>query len=84
MLFRDDLHYILSTSMAEMYMTEIWWANKPKQWLKSEGIMGEVHYHNHCKALLDDIFGPERNPAVECLVHTNHILQEGPRLCPQP
>ena len=70
--------------MAEMYTTESQWANKPKQREKSEGIMGEVHYHNHCKELHDDISDPERNPAVECLVHTDHILQEGPSLQPQP
>lgn len=46
--------------------------------------MGEVHYHNHWGALHDDILGPERNPAVECLVHSDHILQEGLSLRPQP
>ncbi len=65
-------------------MIEIQRANMPKQWEQSEGIMGEVHSHNHWKALHDDILGPERNPAVECLVHTDHILQEGLSLHPRP
>lgn len=83
MLFRADLQYILSSAMAEMDMTAIQRTNKPKQWWQSEGIMGEVHYHNHWKAVHDDILGPERNPAVGCLVHADHILQEGLSLHPQ-
>lgn len=42
--------------------------------------MGEVHYHNHCKAQHDDILGPERNPVVESLVRIDHILQQGQSL----
>lgn len=47
-----------------------------------EDIMAEVQCHNHCKALHDDISGPERSPAVGCSVHGDHILHEAPSSAP--
>lgn len=84
MLFRADLQYILSSAMAGDVYDWNPTGKHAKTVVASEGIMGEVHYHNHCTALHDDILGSERNPAVACLVHADHILQAGPSLRPQP